>query len=254
MVSRAVGAVGAAISAVAGAVMPSMFKASKSAAELAAADTESYAEPGLSEHKAGWGWGLPAGLGRGGRAAVRAARRPPRVGAGPTCRRCACPDPDPPCLPCPLPLPPGQEAPRGVLAPRVRGAAPRGARLQRGGLDKRGRGAVGGAACLQRLHACSGSCCLHAPASRQGRRTPHSLHTSAAAPPGPPAGGAAPARAGAAQQGAWEEQAGAALRTGCLQQAWPVVLAPAALASSGLAACWLLALCQIWVGRREPAA
>ncbi|KAL4449013.1 hypothetical protein ABPG77_007730 [Micractinium sp. CCAP 211/92] len=53
---QAVGAVGSTLHAMAGSVMPSMFKSTPSAAELASADSEGYAEPGLSEHK-----GTPGG-------------------------------------------------------------------------------------------------------------------------------------------------------------------------------------------------
>ncbi len=42
---------GSTLHAMAGSVMPSMFKSTPSAAELASADSEGYAEPGLSEHK-----------------------------------------------------------------------------------------------------------------------------------------------------------------------------------------------------------
>ena len=54
-VQRAREAVGGAVAAVAGAVMPGRFKASRSTAELAYGEAEGYAEPGTAEHKGG-GW------------------------------------------------------------------------------------------------------------------------------------------------------------------------------------------------------
>ncbi|KAL4422646.1 hypothetical protein ABPG75_008843 [Micractinium tetrahymenae] len=53
---QAVGAVGSTLQSMAGRVMPSMFRSTPSTAELAMADAEGYAEPGLLEHK-----GTPGG-------------------------------------------------------------------------------------------------------------------------------------------------------------------------------------------------